>query len=165
MGVGVAAVSETLGGPLVIGVANSAAERAELTRLVGGGDALLLVSSAEQARAFLGLVATAAEPEQPGEPVEPVEPTGLSLDSERGVLRWMDRELPLTRLEHDFLRCLVSEPGQVWTHQRLHLAVWGNDHLGRGSDIHSVVKRLRRKLARLEATVGIHAVRGVGFRL
>ena len=60
---------------------------------------------------------------------------------------------------------VVLEPGQVWTYQRLHREVWGNEHLGRGSDIHSVVRRLRRKLARLEATVTIHVIRGVGLRL
>lgn len=90
---------------------------------------------------------------------------GLRLDVDRRVVRWKDREMPLTRLEHDFLRCLVGEPGQVWTYERLHHAVWGNEHLGHGSHIHSVVKRLRQKLARLGAAVTIHAVRGVGFHL
>jgi len=74
-------------------------------------------------------------------------------------------KMPLTRLEHDFLHCLVAEPGRVWTYQRLHHAVWGNEHLGHGSHIHSVVKRLRQKLAELGAAVTIHAVRGVGFHL
>ncbi|MFG2008475.1 winged helix-turn-helix domain-containing protein [Micromonospora sp. NPDC048868] len=92
-------------------------------------------------------------------------PTDLSVDSDRRVLRWLDREVELTRLEHDFLRCLVGAPGQVWTYERLHLEVWGNVHLGRGSDMHSVVRRVRRKLARLGASASIHAVRGVGFRL
>jgi DNA-binding response OmpR family regulator len=91
--------------------------------------------------------------------------SGLSLDVDRRVVRWNDREAPLTRLEHDFLHCLVAEPGEVWTYQRLHLVVWGNEHLGHGSHIHSVVKRLRRKLARLGAAVTIHAIRGVGFHL
>jgi DNA-binding response OmpR family regulator len=89
----------------------------------------------------------------------------LSLDVHRRVVRWKDREVSLTRLEHDFLHCLVTEPGRVWTYQRLHLAVWGNEHLGHGSHIHSVVKRLRQKLADLGAAVTIHAVRGVGFHL
>ncbi|MFB6724332.1 winged helix-turn-helix domain-containing protein [Kribbella sp. NPDC056345] len=159
---------------LIIGVATSTAERVQLARLLGDADALLLVSSAEQARAFLEL--TEARP--PATPVvvtpsvvpvldvQPVrtEPE-LQLDVERRVVRWEDREVPLTRLEHDFLHCLVEEPGQVWTYQRLHHAVWGNEHLGHGSHIHSVVKRLRQKLANLEATVTIHAVRGVGFHL
>ncbi|MGW1339917.1 winged helix-turn-helix domain-containing protein [Kribbella sp. NPDC002412] len=180
---------------LIIGVATSTAERVQLVRLLGGAEALLLVSSADQARAFLELTAL----ESPAGPVvltpavlpgaepaavpvsvpvsatasvaqiEAVRPaaaeTELYLDVDRRVVRWKDREVPLTRLEHDFLHCLVEEPGRVWTYQRLHHAVWGNEHLGHGSHIHSVVKRLRQKLANLGATVTIHAVRGVGFHL
>ncbi|MFI5733960.1 winged helix-turn-helix domain-containing protein [Kribbella sp. NPDC051587] len=167
-------MERTADSSLIIGVATSTAERVQLARLLGDADALLLVSSAEQARAFLELTETmsAATPlvvtptVVPMPEPEPVrtEPE-LLLDVERRVVRWEDREVPLTRLEHDFLHCLVKEPGQVWTYQSLHHAVWGNEHLGHGSHIHSVVKRLRQKLANLEATVTIHAVRGVGFHL
>ncbi|NEA34771.1 winged helix-turn-helix domain-containing protein [Streptomyces sp. SID13031] len=190
---------------LIIGVATSTAERVHLARLLGGADALLLVSSAEQARAFLELTSTAdsapvvltpavvpalgargvtAQIEaalptsEPAAYERPIAPTslavaavpappaaGLRLDVDRRVVRWKDREARLTKLEHDFLHCLVEEPGKVWTYQRLHHAVWGNEHLGHGSHIHSVVKRLRQKLASLGATVTIHAVRGVGFHL
>ncbi|MEV4265686.1 helix-turn-helix domain-containing protein [Kribbella sp. NPDC049584] len=169
---------------LIIGVAASTAERVELARLLGEADALLLVSSADQARAFLELTgvtiapssalmaptmaSTTAQRTAPvAQPIRAVpEPVAeLRLDVDRRVVRWRDREMPLTRLEHDFLHCLVTEPGRVWTYQRLHHAVWGNEHLGHGSHIHSVVKRLRQKLSNLGATVTIHAVRGVGFHL
>jgi len=173
---------------LVIGVATSTAERVQLARLLGEADALLLVSSADQARAFLELTAitspagpvvlapavqsaqikapvvAAAVPVPSARAAVPEEPE-LYLDQDRRVVRWKDREVSLTRLEHDFLHCLVEEPGRVWTYQRLHHAVWGNEHLGHGSHIHSVVKRLRQKLTNLDATVTIHAVRGVGFHL
>ncbi|QNE17721.1 winged helix family transcriptional regulator [Kribbella qitaiheensis] len=214
---------------LIIGVATSTAERVNLARLLADADSLLLVSSAEQARAFLDLT-TAAEttpvvltpalvaaaprgtvtaqiesvPLPASSPTPDLRPAllgslvggpvgvqasrealsrttapvgeqvvlgapaaveELSLDVHRRVVRWKDREISLTRLEHDFLHCLVTEPGRVWTYQRLHLAVWGNEHLGHGSHIHSVVKRLRQKLTELGAAVTIHAVRGVGFHL
>jgi hypothetical protein len=47
----------------------------------------------------------------------------------------------------------------------LHEAVWNSRHAGGQADIHSVVKRLRRKLVVLSASATITAVRGVGFRL
>lgn len=97
-------------------------------------------------------------------PTTPAEPPVLRVDSDRRVLRWQDREIDLTPLEHDFLNCLIASPGQIWTYKRLHLEVWGNEHLGRGSDLHSVVRRIRRKLAWLGASAHIQAVRGVGFR-
>jgi hypothetical protein len=170
---GVALVTVSPPASLVIGIASSAADRAQLARLLGSTEAFLLVSSAEQARAILDLAGEPAPDPPPvaapapvvPAPVVPASRADLSLDTDRRVLRWQDREVDLTRLEHDFLHCLAAERGQVWTYQRLHREVWGNEHLGRGSDIHSVVRRLRRKLARLEATVTIHVIRGVGLRL
>ena len=165
---GVTLVTVSPPASLVIGIASSAGERAQLARLLGSTEAFLLVSSAEQARAILDLAGEPAPDPPPvaaPAPVVPASRADLSLDPDRRVLRWQDREVDLTRLEHDFLHCLASERGQVWTYQRLHREVWGNEYLGRGSDIHSVVRRLRRKLARLEATVTIHVIRGVGLRL
>ncbi|MFC8616652.1 winged helix-turn-helix domain-containing protein [Micromonospora purpureochromogenes] len=158
---------------LVIGIAASPAERRQLARLLGGTEAFLIVSSVHRAREILDAAeaphaatvapvqtVTADVAQDVATPPRP----HLTVDSDRRVLRWLDREIELTRLEHDFLLCLVGAPGQVWTYERLHLEVWGNEHLGRGSDIHSVVRRVRRKLARLDASATIHAVRGVGFR-
>ncbi|CCH19381.1 winged helix-turn-helix domain-containing protein [Micromonospora lupini] len=156
---------------LVIGIASSPAERRQLARLLGGTDAFLIVSNVDQAREFLGVVEMPPDAPAPVPTVlaevtpSPQPPPDLSVDSDRRVLRWRDQEIDLTRLEHDVLLCLVDAPGQVWTYERLHLEVWGNRHLGRGSDMHSVVRRVRRKLARLDAAATIHAVRGVGFRL
>ncbi|MEV0429162.1 winged helix-turn-helix domain-containing protein [Micromonospora sp. NPDC050495] len=173
---------------LVIGIATSAAERRQLAQVLGGADAFVIVSSVHEARRFLDLVrragaaatappgaATAAPGAATAAPGAPAGDAGpvpgdpptpeLSVDSDRRVLRWHEREVGLTPLEHDVLLCLVGTPGQVWTYQRLHRQVWGNEHLGRGSDLHSVVRRIRRKLARLGAAPTIHAVRGVGFRL
>lgn len=170
---------------LVIGIASSAAERRQLAQLLGGTETFLIVSSAHQARRFLDLLrapavtrpatardavpihdpvaagdAVAEDPPPAGPPV-----SGLDVDSDRRVLRWREREVGLTPLEHDFLVCLARTPGQVWTYAQLHRAVWGNDHLGRGSDMHSVVRRVRRKLGRVGAVPTILAVRGIGFRL
>lgn len=150
---------------LVIGIASSPAERRHLARLLGGSDAFLIVSSVDQAREFLGVVAAPPAPTPPARAVLAEVTPDLAVDSDRRVLRWRDQEIDLTRLEHDVLLCLVHAPGQVWTYERLHLEVWGNRHLGRGSDMHSVVRRVRGKLARLNAATTIHSVRGVGFRL
>ncbi|MER5703752.1 winged helix-turn-helix domain-containing protein [Micromonospora sp. NPDC002296] len=162
---------------LVIGIASAPAHRRQLAQLFGGTEAFLIVSSVDQARRFLGVARRpdAAEPvaSAPTERTEPAErvavggtPTPeLSIDSDRRVLCWRGREVDLTPLEHDFLRCLVGTPGHIWSYQRLHREVWGTEHLGRGSDLHSVVRRVRRKLVRLGASATIHTVRGVGFRL
>ncbi|WP_250002975.1 winged helix-turn-helix domain-containing protein [Actinoplanes sp. M2I2] len=144
---------------LAIGIASSADGRMRLAHLLGGAEAFLIVATADQARQFLDVVSP------PAVVVADPEPPGLRLDSDRRVVCWLDREIEVTRLEHDFLRCLVEAPGRVWTYEKLHLEVWGNGHVGRGSDIHSIVRRLRAKLALLGAVATIHAIRGVGIRL
>jgi DNA-binding response OmpR family regulator len=89
----------------------------------------------------------------------------LTIDSARSVAQWREREVPLTDLEHDLLTRLITEPLRVWTYEALHQAVWRNRHLQGTADVHSLVKRVRRKLDELGTTVTIDAVRGTGFRL
>jgi DNA-binding response OmpR family regulator len=144
---------------LAIGIASSPDGRKKLAQLLGGAETFHIVSTVEQARRLLDLVAPPPVTAGAGTP------PGLRVDSDRRVLCWLDREVELTPLEHDFLRLLIGAPGRVWTYQQLHLEVWGNEHVGRGSDIHSTVRRVRGKLARLEAAATIHAIRGVGIRL
>jgi DNA-binding response OmpR family regulator len=89
----------------------------------------------------------------------------LTIDSARSVAQWREQEVPLTDLEHDLLLQLTIEPLRTWTYQALHQAVWRNRHLRGTADVHSLVKRLRRKLDELGTTVTIDSVRGTGFRL
>jgi len=147
---------------LAIGIASSPDGRKKLAQLLGGTEAFLIVSTPDQARQFLDVV---SPPDSIPDPLGDEPASGLHVDSDRRVARWLDREVSLTPLEHDFLCCLVGVPGRIWTYEKLHLEVWGNDHVGRGSDIHSTVRRVRGKLARIGAAVTIHAIRGVGVRL
>jgi hypothetical protein len=143
--------------PLLIAVALAPDDRLRLAERVEGLAPLLLVSSVDELRRLIA----------PGSPLPVVPEPGtdqLTVDSARSVVRWGDREVPLTRLEHDLLTCLNMPPLRVWSHQELHQAVWR----GRGSgvsDVQSVVKRLRRKLADVGTTVTITAVRNAGLRL
>jgi DNA-binding winged helix-turn-helix (wHTH) protein len=166
--------------PLLIAVAASADQRVRLAELVDDVAPLLLVSSLDELRRLLvpAQQPPPAAPEQP-EPPEPdavqaaavrapgEEPDAdvLTIDRARSVARWRDSEIQLTELEHDLLTRLMSTPLRVWSYDALHQAVW-RDLNGRGTaDVHSVVKRLRRKLDELGTTVTIDAVRGIGFRL
>ncbi|MFI5713688.1 winged helix-turn-helix domain-containing protein [Kribbella sp. NPDC051620] len=172
--------------PLLIAVAASLEERVRLAELVDDVAPLLLVSSLDELRKLI----TPAHPSPPVPPEhpEPPEPESvaegaarkvpgrrterdgpeadvLTIDSARSVAKWRDREVPLTDLEHDLLTWLMTEPLRVWTYEALHQAVWRNRHLRGTADVHSLVKRVRRKLDELGTTVTIDAVRGTGFRL
>jgi hypothetical protein len=156
--------------PMLIAVAASLEERVRLAELVDDVAPLLLVSSLEELRKLI-TPPPQPEPPQPGAVVEtrpegvPRPPDVLTIDSARSVAQWRDREVPLTDLEHDLLLQLTIEPLRTWTYEALHQAVWRNRHLRGTADVHSLVKRLRRKLDDLGTTVTIDSVRGTGFRL
>jgi hypothetical protein len=172
--------------PLLIAVSASLEERVRLAELVDDVAPLLLVSSLDELRKLI-TPAQQPPPVPPGQPESPepeavVEPVSrkvpdrrtssggrgadvLTIDSARSVAQWQDREVPLTDLEHDLLRQLMAASQRVWTYEALHQAVWRNRHQRGTADVHSLVKRLRRKLDELGTTVTIDAVRGTGFRL
>jgi DNA-binding response OmpR family regulator len=151
-----------------------------LAELVDDVAPLLLVSTLDELRRLLvpAQQPPPASPEHP-EPTEPDELDAtaartardepdaevLTIDRARLVARWRGRETQLTELEHDLLTRLTSAPLRVWTYDALHHTVWRNRDLRGTADVHSVVKRLRRKLDELGTTVTIDAVRGIGFRL
>lgn len=158
---------------MVIGVAPTLADRVRLAELLDGFGpvGLVLVSTLDEARRMLGGAVPGADAD--AEKPEPARNgngrvkrlAGLVIDSDLLLVSRNGHQLRLTPLEHDLLVCLGSEPRQTWTHAALHHAVWNTRHAGGQADIHSVVKRLRRKLAMLGAAATIIAVRGVGFRL
>ena len=166
--------------PLLIAVAASAEQRVRLAELVDDVAPLLLVSSLDELRRLLvpAQQPPPAAPEQP-EPPEPdaveataVRATGedpdadvLTIDRAHSVARWRGREIQLTDLEQELLSRLMSTPLRVWSYDALHHTVWRDRNVRGTADVHSVVKRLRRKLDDLGTTVTIDAVRGIGFRL
>ncbi|MGH8774163.1 MAG: winged helix-turn-helix domain-containing protein [Jiangellaceae bacterium] len=170
--------------PLIVGIALPRNARARLAELLDGSSPVLLVSTAAQACALLdtaeragpGRAETGRDPalwsnrngRSPGGPAdEPsvIELADTRIDSDLLTATVGERHVALTPLEHDLLVCLGAKPRRTWTHAALHEAVWNSGHAGGTADLHSVVKRLRRKLATLGALTSIDAVRGVGFRL
>ncbi len=89
----------------------------------------------------------------------------LLVDRDRALVTWGGQPVELTHLEIEVLACLAETPGRVWSYERLHLAAWGSHYLGDRDSLHSLVKRLRRKLRAAGVAVDLHAVRGIGFQL
>ncbi|MGZ0152417.1 winged helix-turn-helix domain-containing protein [Kribbella sp. WER1] len=153
--------------PLLIAVAASPDQRVRLAELVDDVAPLLLVSSLDELRRLL----VPAQPPPPAVPsaaagtAEPGEDDQLTVDPTRSVARWGGREIQLTDLEQELLGRLMSTPLRVWSYDALHQSVWPGRNVRGTADVHSVVKRLRRKLDDLGTTVTIDAVRGIGFRL
>ncbi|WP_309232070.1 winged helix-turn-helix domain-containing protein [Micromonospora tarensis] len=146
--------------PLLIAVTPSPAERIRLAERLDGIAPLLLVADLDELRRLI------AVPQQVAANAPETAPVAtLVIDSTRSSARCGDREVDLTRLEHDLLTCLITEPARVWSYAELHRSVWGDERRERKADVQSLVKRLRRKLHDLGTGAAIDVVRGVGLRL
>lgn len=153
----------------------SAGLEGQLRQLVSAGwpGPVVVVGSVQEAQELLRArghehrAALAARPrpraEEAGED-RPARPW-LMLDPDRQVVRCEDAEEPLTPLEFGFLRMLLEQPGRVRAFADLTDRVWGTRYLGDVSQVHSLVKRLRRKLDTIGSPLQVQAVRGVGFRM
>ncbi len=86
----------------------------------------------------------------------------LSIDVRARRARLGERELELTLKEFDLLALLASDPGTVFSRQRILEAVWDTHWYGHTKTIDVHVAALRRKLGDPR---WIETVRGVGFRL
>ena len=133
---------------------------------------VLLVGSAEEAREIIGSDGGPDEEAHAPCPVHaaPDAAAGqggdvLELDEDRQVVSHAGEEAALTPLEFGLLSALLDTPGRVRRFEQLSEEVWGTPHIGDAAPVHSVVKRLRRKLEDLGAPVQLQAVRGIGFRL
>jgi DNA-binding response OmpR family regulator len=91
--------------------------------------------------------------------------TDLVVDRSRALVLWRDHPVVVSHLELEVLFCLAGTPGLVWTYADLHETAWGNHYLGDRDSLHSLVKRLRRKLSNAGVGVELVAVRGIGFQL
>ena len=69
----------------------------------------------------------------------------------------------LTLKEFEVLRLLLTEPGVVFTRERLLSEVWGMDYDGETRTVDVHIRTLRAKLG--AAGEAIETVRGVGYRL
>lgn len=142
---------------LVVLVATTAEERARLLAQLDPSAPVLVLPSVAAAQQWLPTEHIRPR-QQPPDP-------GVRIDQDRQAVGFGSVEVTLTALEFALLRLLIREPGRVWRFDELVHHVWGTDHVGDTSQVHSLVKRLRAKLVRERAPVVIEAVRGVGFRL
>jgi two-component system alkaline phosphatase synthesis response regulator PhoP len=73
------------------------------------------------------------------------------------------QEIVLTFKEFELLNCLMSNPGLVFTRDKLLAEIWGYDYFGETRTVDVHIRTLRQKLG--EPGDIIETIRGVGYRV
>lgn len=90
---------------------------------------------------------------------------GLTLDPAGHRMRSPGGEVPLTPTEYRMLAAITSRPGEVVRRKAVVAAAWPDGSIVAENTIDSFIRRIRVKLASIDAPVTIETVRGIGFRL
>lgn len=90
---------------------------------------------------------------------------GLVLDPAGHGVRAGDAEVLLTPTEFRMLAAITSRPGEVVRRRTVVAAAWPDGAVVSENTIDSFVRRIRTKLASIDAPVTLETVRGVGFRI
>jgi DNA-binding response OmpR family regulator len=97
---------------------------------------------------------------------EKIEACGLQLDCEQLILRRGEKTQPVTKLEADFLKELMSQPGRVVSREHLLEKVWGLRSTTETRTIDNFVVRLRKMIeSDPKDPKIIISVRGRGYKL
>lgn len=72
-----------------------------------------------------------------------------------------EKELKLTTLEFDLLLLLIQNRNKCFSREEILSAVWGNDYFGTDRVVDDLIRRLRKKMPKLN----VNAVYGYGYRL
>lgn len=90
----------------------------------------------------------------------------LKVDLRQYEARVCEQEVPLTKKEMDLLWLFASNPGRVFSRDKLLSDLWGYDYQGDDRTVDSHVKRLRAKLDKVpHPDFVISTVWGVGYKL
>jgi two-component system response regulator VicR len=93
-------------------------------------------------------------------------PSGLALDEDSRTVTLNEIPLQLTRLEFDLIQHLILNSGRVLSREQLLSQAWGYDFVGGVRAVDSAIKRLRKKIQQIDASLTlIETVRGIGYRL
>lgn len=89
----------------------------------------------------------------------------LTVDFASRRVQLGDREIALTPIEYDLLKCFINQRGKVLTRERLLREIWGDDEPDRRHSLHAYVARLRQKIEPVpERPRFILTLPGVGYR-
>ena len=89
----------------------------------------------------------------------------IALDQRRGLIACGDETQPLSALEYRLMELFALNPGICFSAGSLLERIWGLDSDAEEGSVWVYISYLRKKLAKLGASVEIHSRRGVGYSL
>lgn len=89
----------------------------------------------------------------------------ITLDRSTYMLASKTENLRLASKEFQMLEMLLANPGQVISTEQFMDKIWGYDSDAEQNVVWVYISYLRKKLTALQASVGIKAVRGLGYTL
>lgn len=84
-----------------------------------------------------------------------------TVDTEKRVAMNKEKEIKLTTLEFDLLLLFLKNIGKSFAREEILDYVWGNDYFGSDRAVDDLVRRLRKKMPKLN----ISTIYGYGYRL
>ena len=84
-----------------------------------------------------------------------------SIDTDKRKVTENDKEIKLTTLEFDLLLLFLNNKSKSFSRDEILDNVWGNNYFGSDRVVDDLVRRLRKKLPKLNLT----AIYGYGYRL
>ena len=94
-------------------------------------------------------------------PTNIIEYEDYKIDVDRRLVTHKDKEIKLTTLEFDLLLLFVQNINKSFSREEILSAVWGMDYFGSDRAVDDLVRRLRRKMPKLN----VGTVYGYGYRL
>jgi len=83
------------------------------------------------------------------------------IDLDRRIVEKDSKEIKLTTLEFDLLLLFINNIGKSFSREEILSSVWGDDYFGSDRVVDDLVRRLRKKMKKLN----ISTIYGYGYRL
>lgn len=83
------------------------------------------------------------------------------IDIKKRVVKDKEKEIKLTTLEFDLLLLFIKNMDKSFSREEILNSVWGNDYFGTDRVVDDLVRRLRKKMPKLN----VNTIYGYGYRL
>lgn len=90
-----------------------------------------------------------------------IEYLDYQIDIDRRIVFELEKEIKLTTLEFDLLLLLLNNKNKIFSRDEILNAVWGDDYFGSDRSVDDLIRRLRKKMKKLN----VNTVYGYGYRL